>query len=206
MGFKSPHDVDSMKRSLRDKLGELRRNAGYKTQDSFAQALDVSLETVRNWEQGKTLPEYNALLQICLLLDCSIDYLFGIIPEQNYSIRQVVAVTGLSEKAVENLVHFQDLGNGGLIDVLSLILAHPRTSEYLVKLEGGIIEHKSNNNFVSNVVRNNTTINIPKYQYEYTKDATMYSLSIIGGNIIGSLFENDNNKKRGNKNGKHKTM
>lgn len=55
-------------------LSILRRKAGY-TQESLAEALDVSRQAVSKWESGQTLPEAATLLQLADLLHCSLDEL-----------------------------------------------------------------------------------------------------------------------------------
>ena len=76
MGSKLYNSAD-IKESLRHNLQKKRKEKGFKTQDAFAEALEVSVESVRNWEQGRTLPELGTLFHICSLLDCDMDYLIG---------------------------------------------------------------------------------------------------------------------------------
>ena len=59
-----------------DRLKKLRKER-YKTQDDFAEAVGKKIETVRNWEQGRALPEMETFFKICDLLDCDLDYLTG---------------------------------------------------------------------------------------------------------------------------------
>jgi DNA-binding XRE family transcriptional regulator len=47
------------------------------TQQEFAAILDVSLDTVKNWEQGYNYPSIEMLIRIADLLDCNVDYLLG---------------------------------------------------------------------------------------------------------------------------------
>ncbi len=55
-------------------LSILRRRAGY-TQESLAEALDVSRQAVGKWESGQTFPEAATLLALADLLNCSLDAL-----------------------------------------------------------------------------------------------------------------------------------
>ncbi len=55
-------------------LSILRRRAGY-TQESLAEALDVSRQAVGKWESGQTMPEAATLLTLADLLNCTLDQL-----------------------------------------------------------------------------------------------------------------------------------
>lgn len=60
---------------LKDKLKELRIKRAL-TQDSVAEHLGVSSQTVSKWERGLTLPDVTMLPKIAVLYRCSIDSLF----------------------------------------------------------------------------------------------------------------------------------
>jgi len=47
-----------------DRIGQARREAGFRTAQDFADALDVSVWTVRSWESGKSQPRYDMLATI----------------------------------------------------------------------------------------------------------------------------------------------
>lgn len=44
-----------------DRISQARREAGFRTAQSFSEALDVSVWTVRSWESGKSQPRYDML-------------------------------------------------------------------------------------------------------------------------------------------------
>ena len=44
----------------------------------FAEALDVSPRTVRNWQNGRTELPLSKLVKICQILGCRSDYLLGL--------------------------------------------------------------------------------------------------------------------------------
>lgn len=48
-----------------------------KTQDDFADALEISRKSIINWEQGYKIPPLDKLIKICQLLDCNINYFLG---------------------------------------------------------------------------------------------------------------------------------
>jgi DNA-binding transcriptional regulator YiaG len=48
-------------REMGDRIGQARREAGFRTAQDFSDALDVSVWTVRSWESGKSQPRYDML-------------------------------------------------------------------------------------------------------------------------------------------------
>lgn len=88
---------------FRKNLKEARKKAGYKTQETFSEAMDVTVESVRNWEQGRTIPEMKTLLKIVELLDCDMDYLIGRIQESSHTRKYIQEQTGLSEQVISLL-------------------------------------------------------------------------------------------------------
>lgn len=84
------------------RLQELRKQH-YKTQAQFAEALDVSLDAVRSWEQGYQPPETANLFKIVEKLDCDLDYLTGRIDRTRHDIQFIHDKTGLSEGAIRKL-------------------------------------------------------------------------------------------------------
>ena len=56
-------------------LAAARVNAGY-DQTIAAVKLGVSVETLRNWEKGNTIPTYDKVMKICKLYQYPADYIF----------------------------------------------------------------------------------------------------------------------------------
>ena len=56
-------------------LAAARVNAGYQ-QDLAAIKLNVTPETLRNWEKGKTVPSYEKFMEICKLYQYPADFIF----------------------------------------------------------------------------------------------------------------------------------
>lgn len=80
-----------------------RRKLYYKTQDLFSEALGVSIESVRNWEQGRVVPEMGTIFKIAELLDCDIDYLTGRLTQTTHDLQYVCNYTGLTEDTIKRL-------------------------------------------------------------------------------------------------------
>ena len=62
---------------LGERLAEIRKDYRH-TQQDLAQNLGVSLQAVRNWEQGRNDPPGHMLVAICKLYGTSADYLLGL--------------------------------------------------------------------------------------------------------------------------------
>lgn len=84
-------------------LKRARKNAGYKTQEIFADNVQRSIDTVRNWEQGKNKPSLDDFLGLCEFFECDADYLLDNLDVQSHDLDFVCKYTGLSAAAVETL-------------------------------------------------------------------------------------------------------
>lgn len=60
-----------------ERLSEIRKDHGDKQTD-LAQKLNVTVSTIRSWEQEKSSPSHDMLVQICRLYSVSSDYLLGL--------------------------------------------------------------------------------------------------------------------------------
>ena len=63
-----------------ERLAEIRGDHHH-TQKDLANTLGVSLQAVRNWEQGRNDPPNPMLVKICRLYGTSADYLLGLSDE-----------------------------------------------------------------------------------------------------------------------------
>ncbi len=59
------------------RLKQLREDAGYKSQQSFADKFGVSQAAVGNWEAGTRKPDINTLIKLADFFRVSVDYLIG---------------------------------------------------------------------------------------------------------------------------------
>lgn len=123
-----------MREALRANLQRMRKMSGFKTQEAFAEVLDVSVETVRNWEQGRTLPEMETLFRICTLLNCDMDYLIGRLESTTHDLDFIKNQTHLSEAAIKKLIKIASYdratGNSGMLSRL----IENENFEYLIAL------------------------------------------------------------------------
>ena len=93
-------DIKEIGQRLQD-----RRKEFFKTQYEFAEALGIEeRKTIGNWETGTVAIPIHRLSDICNLLDCDLDYLFGKIDVPKNNTADIMKETGLSQKAVEKAV------------------------------------------------------------------------------------------------------
>ena len=97
--------------SFKDGFKKARKEHGY-TQQSFADDFNVSIETIKNWEQGRNVPELDTIKKLCKKFECNMDYLFNNISCKTHDIQFIQNTTGLSESSVEKLNHFTTFERG----------------------------------------------------------------------------------------------
>jgi transcriptional regulator with XRE-family HTH domain len=61
---------------IKDRLKQLRKSSDY-TQGDLSRKLNVPISTYSNWEQGTRNPDYEKLIQLADIFDCTVDYLIG---------------------------------------------------------------------------------------------------------------------------------
>lgn len=88
--------------SFKDGFKRARKKGGY-TQKSFAEKFNISIETVRNWEQGRNVPEMETLEKLCNFFQCGVDYLLGNIECETHDKQFIHDYTGLSEDTIDKL-------------------------------------------------------------------------------------------------------
>lgn len=83
---------------------------GY-TQKSFAKEFNISIETVKNWEQGRNIPEFKTLEKLCNFFHCDMDYLLNNLDCKDHDTQFIQDETGLSEKSIEQLRYLSLINN-----------------------------------------------------------------------------------------------
>lgn len=89
---------------LGDNLKQYRIKSGYGQLD-IANILNVSKQTVSNWEKGKRLPDINTLVTLANLYDVTVDTLVGS-DKRNKSIELLNIVSNLKEDKKDKLLDF----------------------------------------------------------------------------------------------------
>lgn len=98
---------------------------GY-TQKRFSEKFNISIETVKNWEQGRNIPEFKTLEKLCNFFQCDLDYLFDNLDCKDHDTQFIHDETGLSEKSIEQL-RFLSLFDSALaaeqdLDTINILL------------------------------------------------------------------------------------
>ena len=105
-------------RSFSAGLKRARKALGH-TQASLAEALNVSVDTIKNWEQpSRNMPSMNTFLDLCDFFDCDPDYLLNVIDCKRHNVQDIVDYTHLSEHAVIALHSSVDAPSAELISSL----------------------------------------------------------------------------------------
>ena len=93
---------------------KIRKDHGY-TQAGFKEKYEeiygektITIETIRNWEQARNIPELQTIWKLCEIFNCDIDYLFGRINCSTHDLAFICNKIGLSEDAVKYLIDIQE--------------------------------------------------------------------------------------------------
>ena len=95
-------------RSFKDGFKKARRNAKDRngkryTQESFAESFGVSVDTVKNWEQGRTAPSIDTLIELCDFFECDIDYLFGTLDCKTHDVQFIQEYIEQKKKTIQQI-------------------------------------------------------------------------------------------------------
>ena len=88
-----------------ERLSEVRKDHG-DTQSSLAKKLNVSVATVRSWEQEKSSPAHEILVNICKMYRVSSDYLLGL-SNVDPSYIQRRRVESFTQQELEELAEYE---------------------------------------------------------------------------------------------------
>ena len=100
-------------KEIGDRIREMRKAAGYKSQEAFGAALSpgkaIDRKTVARWEDGERLPDPDIMLRMCErdMFDCDLDHILGTLEPKTYDAKFIMDETGLTEEAVEQLRGYQ---------------------------------------------------------------------------------------------------
>lgn len=99
----------SVRKNFAERLIQLRNERGLSRQQ-VADDLQISRASLEYYEKGKRAPDIETLYNIADYFHTSADYLLGRTPNKttNPKLQEACNYTGLSEKAVENLIKMQD--------------------------------------------------------------------------------------------------
>lgn len=95
----------NMELQLYKKLKELREKNNL-TQDDVSQELNISRQTVSNWETGKSLPDLNTTICLCKFYDISINELLDIDSSKNTLDADTTSVEDITPATENNSYSF----------------------------------------------------------------------------------------------------
>lgn len=115
---------DDFWKEISKRIKKLRIKKEYKTQVQFADALGISSDKIKQREALKTPYSLKELICVCNLFHCDMDCLLGRMEEETRETKDLKEITGLSEKACNNLLNYGYSQNNRKIwiDFISRIL------------------------------------------------------------------------------------
>lgn len=116
-------------RILGIKIKELRKINAL-TQTDLATAIDVSLDTVKNWEQGYNYPTIDKLQDLADFFNCDYDFLFGKQAKPIKQISDISHCTGISYNSVQQLI-YDHQNNSPIVSIISDLIANKALLEQL---------------------------------------------------------------------------
>ena len=119
-----------MKRTFGENLRKLRKDRGL-TQAKLAQVVNIPMSTIRNWEQGRFIPEVNTLCNLATYFDCSIDFLLGRSDCTTVSNQLISEEIGLSDNAIEALKRLERALPEASHNILDAFIQTKYFAEYL---------------------------------------------------------------------------
>lgn len=101
------------------------------TMEEMAKTFLTTRQTVRNWQNGETIPDAKSICFIADFFGVTIDYLLGLteIKSPDSSIRSIGDKTGLSEKAIMRLIVENHCGSRKQARLASHLILNEKTEE-----------------------------------------------------------------------------
>lgn len=81
------------------------RYAYCKNQQTFADKIDRTRETIAKWETNNGTPALNEFMKVCKLLNCEPNYLLGVNDVISEKVNSISSATGLTNMAVERILY-----------------------------------------------------------------------------------------------------
>lgn len=182
---------DEIKKALKENLKKARKKAGYKTQEDFAKAFHVSIDTVRNWEQGRGVPEIGTLLYLAEFLDCDLDYLIGRIDKPTHDLNFITDSLRLSEEAVEKLMRL----SGKQLQSISEIIEHPKFARMTAQIsdlkDKGRLNDTTALLVINHVLKGINDQPTPPVHENMIEQAIIYNLSTMFTQIVCDITDTE---------------
>ena len=182
---------DEIQEVFKKNLKKARKRAGYKTQEAFAEALGYSIESVRNWEQGRTIPEPGTLFRLADFLDCDLDYLIGRIDKPTHDLNFITDSLRLSEEAVEKLMKL----SGKQLQSISEIIEHPKFARMTAQIsdlkDKGRLNDTTALLVINHVLKGINDQPSPPVHENMMEQAIIYNLSNVFTQIVCDITDTE---------------
>lgn len=101
------------------------------TMEEMAQAFSTTRQTVRNWQNGETIPDAKSICCIASFFGVTADYLLGLsdVKTPNIEIRAIADRTGLKEDAIIQLCVEKDVGGHEVAALVSYLAKNENSAE-----------------------------------------------------------------------------
>lgn len=111
-------------KKIGERIKDERKKAGYKSQQKFAEEINVSRQTLSKWERGDDTTEasINDYLHMCNIFGCELGYLLCEYDCKTRAATDINKETGLSEKAIEELRVCKTILGPDFIELLNLLI------------------------------------------------------------------------------------
>lgn len=193
MGFKNGvYNFDEIKQTFGENLRKARKEkCKFKTQEAFAEAFGCNIESVRNWEQGRTVPETGTLFRLADFLDCDLDYLIGRIDKPTHDIKFISDELRLSEEAVKKLMQLSDRQ----LQSISEIIEHPKYGKMTAQISDLKDKERLNDTtaqlIINHVFKGINDQPTPPVHENMVEQAIIYNLSTIFTQIVCDITDTE---------------
>lgn len=193
MGFKNGvYNFDEIKQTFGENLRKARKEkCKFKTQEAFAEAFGCNIESVRNWEQGRTVPETGTLFRLADFLDCDLDYLIGRIDKPTHDLNFITDSLRLSEEAVEKLMKL----SGKQLQSISEIIEHPKFARMTAQIsdlkDKGRLNDTTALLVINHVLKGINDQPSPPVHENMMEQAIIYNLSNVFTQIVCDITDTE---------------
>lgn len=159
----------------------------------------ITIDSVKKWESGQTVPRSKELIRLCELFGCDMSYLFNQSGYSTHDLSFICSQTGLTEEAVKVLKRIASSNRRtGYSDIISVILEEDFNLEYLLSLLSRRLSYSKGKEIHPEIIEidgEHYFSNFHEYD-QFLRDNTL-PIEIDGGNfqarkdnLLSSLIQN----------------
>ncbi|MBO5376589.1 MAG: helix-turn-helix transcriptional regulator [Bacilli bacterium] len=161
-----------------EKLYNLRKNANM-SQETLAEKLDVSRQSISKWENGNAYPEMNRIIELCKIFRCNINELIN---------ENIIDFDSLDEEVKMNVVKFNKEKQAKLKLTSKIISVLSKVISYVALIASIGVAILT---FFTPMIINNTKVlngKIQIYGNEFSSNQTAQLIEIINDNSNTQLI------------------